>query len=375
MRGKVLLLMFCLAALPAVAASPEAQSSAAKPPALLYLGTWEHKIDVIDLNKGEVIDRINVNTDVVRRLILSPDHKKLYVATMAHDGFATVDLATRAVSNYFDLDHDNVKVRLSGDAIDPTGRYIYSVATMVTKNLDYYDISKPEFVVIDLMDKKIVRTADLPKGEESPGYRGAMRVSPDGKYLYLFRNTGIQVFDTSDFKLIKTFDLERPPDPNILDLTFSIEDDPNEPAGQVIGMFRSTDPYVHRETFGVGEIDLSTLSYHLTPIGPVTNTMMSPLMLTPGRKIAYTAVVDGLNGNRITQFWAFDMATKKIIAKKQFTGRTRFNFGISADGKDLLIYNAGFQIEVYDAKTMEMTKDIDLEGDTTSNLIVMPDGE
>ena len=37
-----------------------------------------------------------------------------------------------------------------------------------------------------------------------------------------------------------------------------------------------------------------------------------------------------------------------------------------------MIYNAGFEIELYDAKSLELLKTINLEGDTTSNLMVMP---
>ena len=374
MRVTALSVLFCLLPLPVAAASSAATPDAVKPPALAYLATWPHKIDVVDLNKGEVVDRIDVNTDVVRRLILSPDHKKLYASTMAHNGFATVDLATRKVSDYFDLDHDNQQIRLAGDAIDPSGRYIYSIATTVTKNIDYYDISQPHFVVIDLEKKAIVRTADLPKGENPPSYRSTMRISPDGKYLYLLRNN-IQVFNTSDFHLVKTIGLERPADPNTLDVSFEAEDDPNESPDKVIGLFRSSDPFVYRETFGIGEIDLSTLDYNLTPVGPVTTTLLSPLMLNPDRTRGYTAVVNGVNGNRVTEFWVFDMKDKKLIDQHKFTGRTRFNFGMSADGTKLLIYNAGYQVEIYDTKTLEMTKDIDLEGDTTSNLIVMPESQ
>jgi hypothetical protein len=66
------------------------------------------------------------------------------------------------------------------------------------------------------------------------------------------------------------------------------------------------------------------------------------------------------------------MKTKKIINRRQFLGRTRLNFGMTADGSKLMIYNAGFQIELYDAKTLELLSTINLEGDTTSNLIVMP---
>jgi len=66
------------------------------------------------------------------------------------------------------------------------------------------------------------------------------------------------------------------------------------------------------------------------------------------------------------------MDTKKIINRRQFLGRTRLNFGMTADGTKLMIYNAGFEIELYDAKTLELQHTINLEGDTTSNLVVMP---
>jgi len=45
---------------------------------------------------------------------------------------------------------------------------------------------------------------------------------------------------------------------------------------------------------------------------------------------------------------------------------------MTADGKKLLIYNAGYEIEVYDAKTLALETTINLQGDTTSNLVVMP---
>jgi hypothetical protein len=345
----------------------------AKGPELMYLATWPHQIVVVDADKEKIVDRINVDTDVVRQLVLSPDRKTLYAATMAHDGIATIDLATRKVTDSFDLDSGNNKARLSGFVIDPTGKYLYSIETIISKGLDHFDISTPKFVVIDLKAKAITRSVDLPKGVDAPGFRGAMKVSPDGKYLYLFRDD-ILVFDTSTFKLVKTIGLQQSPDPDVQDLALNLVDDPNEAPGKVIGLFRASDPYIHQEDFGIAEVNLSDLTFNLTPIGPVTTTLISPMMLTPDRKLGYTAVVNGTNGNRITEFWVFDMQTKKLVEKKEFTGRTRFNFGMTADGKKLLIYNAGFQIEVYDAKTMQMTNDIDLGGDTTSNLLVMPQG-
>jgi hypothetical protein len=61
-----------------------------------------------------------------------------------------------------------------------------------------------------------------------------------------------------------------------------------------------------------------------------------------------------------------------VIKKREFDGRVRFNFGLSADGTKVFIYGAGYQIEVYDAKTFELRSDVDVPGDITTNMVVMP---
>jgi len=38
------------------------------------------------------------------------------------------------------------------------------------------------------------------------------------------------------------------------------------------------------------------------------------------------------------------MKTRKLINKKEFEGRNRFSFGLSADGTKILIYGAGYEI-------------------------------
>jgi hypothetical protein len=179
------------------------------------------------------------------------------------------------------------------------------------------------------------------------------------------------VFNTSDFKLVKSIELAKTTDPSTDSLSLSPTGDPNEPEGRVTGIFETSDPYVHRRIFGIADVDLTKMSYDLTPVGPA-DASMQPMMLTPDRKLGYTVAISGTHGDRVTEFWVFDMDTKKIINRRQFLGRTRLNFGMTADGTKLMIYNAGFQIELYDAKTLELLKTIDLEGDTTSNLVVMP---
>ena len=63
---------------------------------------------------------------------------------------------------------------------------------------------------------------------------------------------------------------------------------------------------------------------------------------------------------------------RKSSIGASFLAVPALNFGMTADGSKLMIYNAGFEIELYDAKSLELLKTINLEGDTTSNLVVMP---
>jgi hypothetical protein len=338
---------------------------------LMYLGVWPHTVLVMDSAQGKIVDKIDLPTDIVRTLVLSPDEKTLYASTLKDNSIVSIDLATRKVMDKFSLNTSDTNYRIGGFAVDPTGKFIYTFATPVVKKIDHYQIDPPQILEVSLAERKITRIVPYPKDEPPPaGYRNTIRVSPDGKLLYLFRNN-IMVFNTSDFKFVKKIELAKPTDPSSDGSFAGLVNDPNEPSGKVIGIFDSSDPYVHRRVFGIAELDLASMTYDLTPVGPAAEEM-EPLMLTPDRKLGYTVSVYGTHGDRVTEFWVFDMKTKKIINRHQFLGRTRLAFGMTADGSKLMIYNAGFEIELYDAKTLQMLQTINLEGDTTSNLVVMP---
>src|SRR5260370_33589274 len=133
------------------------------PDELLYLATWPHTIRVIDIGKEKVVDQIELPTDIARILLLSPDKTKLYASSLRDNSIVTVDLKTRKVIGSFSVNDETETNRLSGLTIDPTGKYLYSVITTVTKKLDHYEIGEPKVAVIDLEAKKITRRGDFPK--------------------------------------------------------------------------------------------------------------------------------------------------------------------------------------------------------------------
>jgi WD40 repeat protein len=354
---------------PTIFAAP-AKTIKSGPAELMYLGVWPHTILVVDSNQEKIVDKIELPTDITRTILLSPDKKRLIASTLRDNSILVIDRDTKKIETQFSLNDGPSNIRLGGLTIDPTGKLLYGVGTEIDKKVDHYEIGEPKLLVIDLDAKKITRSVEFGKDDAFTGQRASMKISPDGKLLYMFRQS-VFIYDTSTLKLVKKIELSKAEAPDTASLSLNPIEDPNASPGKVTGIFNSSDPYVHQRIFGIAEFDLASQSYELTPIGP-SATSIQPLLMSPDHKYGYTVAVYGTHGNRVTEFWVFDMKTRKLINKKEFIGRTRLNFGLTADGSKLLIYNAGFQIEVYDAKTLDLRSTIDLHGDTTSNLLVMP---
>ena len=361
----------------AVLASLAGPARASDAPQLVYLSTWPHQILVLDTAQEKIVDRVELDTDVSQLLVLSPDKHKLYASTVKDNSIVTVDLASRKVLSQFALDSANRNVRLLGLAADPTGKYLYSIGSTITKMADHFEIGPNQLVLIDLENHNIAKSVEFPKDESLVGFwRVQMKFSPDGKYFYVFLGN-ILVFDSHTLQLVKKIDLADPHVPGYANVIFNAveeepAEDPNEEPGKLTNVFMSSDPYVHRAVFGIAKIDLATLSFDFTPVAPATTLSMTPLLLTPDHRIGYTIAINGSPGNRRCEFWAFDMKTRKLINTKEFEGRNRFSFGLSADGTKIFIYGAGYEISVYDAKTFALRNTITLPGDMTSNIIVMP---
>jgi WD40 repeat protein len=130
---------------------------------------------------------------------------------------------------------------------------------------------------------------------------------------------------------------------------------------------------VRRRIFGIARLDLASRNLDFTPVGPAA-TGMTGLRLTPDRKTGYTVAYLGGSPSeptRRTEFWVFDIAARKLTRKHEFQSRSRFNFTVSSDGKQLYIYGAGPTIEVYDAETFKLQRVMTFEGDMTTGMLVL----
>jgi DNA-binding beta-propeller fold protein YncE len=341
----------------------------------LYLPAYPAAVLVFDEQKAQIVDRIPLTTGTPMSIRLSSDHKKIYLTTNDHNGIEVLDVATRKVTNHFVLNTSNKQFRFLAGTPDPTGKLFYAVTKEITQFPEHYEVAKPKYTVIDLEQQKIIKTVDIPKEEEAQNQgdwgSGWLEISPDGKYLYQFGEK-ITILDASDFKVIDHIDLSRPETPGMENVHFGADLDLINEPGEHTGIFVWSDPIVHNHVFGLGRFDLTTRHIDFNPIGPAPAGIVG-IEVTPDKKMAYTVVQNGMHGNKRCEFWAFDLSTDRLTQKAEVPCRTRFTLGISADGKKLYIYGAGFDIEVYDAATLKYEKTWDLNNDVTyAGIVILP---
>jgi hypothetical protein len=341
----------------------------------LYLPAYPAQVLVFDEGKGAIVDRIPLQTGTPMSIRLSPDHKKIYVTTVDHNGIEVIDVATRKVINHFILNTPTKQYRIYNGSADPEGKFYYAVTKEITKFPEHYEVAKAKYTLVDLAQQKIVKTFDIPKDEEANNQGdyglGAIDVSPDGKLLYQFGDK-VTILEASDFKVLDHIDLERPDIPGMENVHFGGDLDLINEPGEHTALFVWSDPVIHNRVFGLARLDLSARRFDFNPIGSAP-AGLAGFQVTPDKKLGYAVVADGIHGNKRCQFWAMDLPGNRVTARADVPCRTRFTLSISSDGKKLYLYGAGFDIEVYDAATLKYERTWDLNNDVTyAGIVVLP---
>ncbi len=343
---------------------------------LMYVGTLDHKLLILNERTGDIVGEIPLG-GIPRTTVLSADQTKLHIVTTSML-VETVDLETRKVISSFPLSDGRSSPRMargaggrsfSGLGVDPAGRYLYATISLTVKEIDQYRTDPPQFVWIDLKEQKIAKAMPFPKGyDEGFGFAATYKVSPDGKLLYVF-DDDIVVFELATMKQVDKISLARPEYPGASPYRLTASDDPNEEPGKVTTVFTAVDPIVHKETLGLGTIDLNTRKVDYRAIGPAFP--MNGFILTPDHKLGYSLMINRTGANRESEWWVWDIEAAKVIKKVPVPPRISFRFGMSSDGKMIYLYGAGSTIEFFDAETLQSTKLLYLNKDTTTNLIVL----
>jgi DNA-binding beta-propeller fold protein YncE len=134
----------------------------------LYLPAYPAAILVFDEAKGEIVDRIPLDTGTPMTMRLAPDHKRIYVTTIDHSGIEVIDVATHKVVNHFVLNTATKQFRFRGGAVDPAGKFFYTVTREIDKFPEHFEVGVPKYTVIDLEQQKIVKTLDMSAEDQPP---------------------------------------------------------------------------------------------------------------------------------------------------------------------------------------------------------------
>ncbi len=341
----------------------------------IFLPAYPDHILVIDEASQQIVEKIPSEIGIPTGVSRSYDRKKIYVTSNDKDGVEVIDIATRRVLDHFVLNDGNHQYRINSVAPDPQDKLLYTVVREVVKQTDRYEIGKFKYAVIDLALHKIVRTADMsPEDQDGNNpYPGSnpFHVSPDGKYMYQFRDK-VTILDTSNFQVVDKIDLAKPDFPDLGAIGIGAPFGTLDEQGAFISVFNAEDTVVHRRFFGIARFDLNSREFKFTEIGPAPAGMMG-IQVAPDRKTGYSVVSNGEHGNRRCEFWAFDLAKNQRTMTSEFPCRPRFSFSISSDGRQLYLYGAGFEIEVWNARTLKLEHTIDLHNDVTmGGIIVVP---
>jgi hypothetical protein len=350
----------CLGLLAATAAAGAALPLQA---GTIFLGAYPDKLLTLDEAKGVETTKLTLATGLPTSMRLSNDKKKLYVTTITTSGFEVIDTATKKVVNSFSLNTPTTRYRFNGGVADSAGRYFYMIGQKFDREVDRYRVGKPQYMVVDLQLKKVVRAVDIAPEDTTSGFRQGLMLSEDGKTLYAFRDK-ILIINTADFKVVQRIDLAKPDMPEVENISFGGGVEQLQSPREYVSLFNATDPYIKNKVFGIARFDLATRQFTFTPIGPAPASMAG-LQVTPDGKEGYTVVTTGTLGNKRCEFWRMDLSNNKVLAKSEFECRSRFQFGMSGDGTKLYIYGASYNIEIYDAKTLKLEKDWDVGNDAT----------
>lgn len=330
--------------------------------AMIYVGTYDDAITIIDEATGAASGRIPLRTGIPRTMILSANRSHFYVTDASYENVEVVDIATRTTLDVFSLSRGNRKVRIWGTAVDPKEQYGVFLVKTYWKLPDRFDVSGPSLVKVDLKTHEVTDTIPWPDGREQDGMR--MLFSPDGKLLYLFADD-IVVLDTSTFEEIDRWRYSESLDPGMGRFEFGFPEHPYEDRGTYTGLFTLRDSVQNRQIMGIARVRLSDRQVDFSPLGPAQTIQLA---LAPGGQKAYG--VHSEVGN--WQLWTFDLEGKRVVNHAEFRGRPRMRLITSSDGNQLYIYLAGNTIDVYDAASYRYLKTITLNGDTTTDLFVLP---
>jgi hypothetical protein len=332
----------------------------------LYIGGYPNAIWILDEATEKITSTIPVQVGIPRRLSMSQDLKHLYVLSAESEELEILDAAAHTTVDRFKLSQGNKTVRINSFAPDPLDRYVILITRTTSKLNDRFEIGNSVMQQYDLKQHAITRTIPWPDGQERDNAN--LLFSPDGKLLYFLGNE-VLIFETTNFTQVDRWDMSNLEEglgqASVNFGGFGGIDNLNDEPGFFTTTMTVEDPVQHRRLMGIARINLTAKTNEFYTLGPAGGVAFS---LAPDRKHGY-----GLESEIDRyQFWTFDLVNRKVTSRTEFPGRPRMSLKTSSNGQLLYIFVAGNTIDVYDSATYRHLRTIELPGDQTTSLMVVP---
>jgi sugar lactone lactonase YvrE len=357
-------------ALPVFVTMPQAQAPSVMPGnGTMFIGGYPNSIWIIDEARAKVVETIPLQIGLPRRMVMSRDGSRFYIADIHAANLEIVDVATRKTLETFTLSEGNTKVRVSAFEPDPTHSYMVMITRDYTKRVDRFEIGPAKLVTFDLATKKVTRTIPWPDGIERDNAN--LLFSPDGKLLY-FLGTEILIFETANFTEVGRWNLSSL-ETGLGQVSLSFNgfggvDTVHDEPGFLTTTMTVEDPIQNRRLMGVARVNLNEKELDFYTIGPAGGVNFA---LSPDGTRAFG--VESEIGRY--QLWTFDLEGRRVTKRQEFAGRPRMSLKTSTNGQVLYIYNAGETIDMYDASTYDLLTTLHLPGDVSTPLLVLPNRE
>jgi len=337
-------------------------AGAAAAQGVMYAGVWPSDVLIMDEATGAIKDRIHLRHGAAFSLTRSQDRKRFYAVTGLMQTIEVIDLDSKQVVDEITFSQGNKKTNFTRSlAVHPDGRTLFAPIRTTTKEVDRYTLDKPQLAKINIREKKIEKTLELPR---EYGQAGLMRVSPDGKFLYVF-SRDVLIIDVAEFKMVDKMMLDRPIYPGLglfrFGSSFESHDEPNA----LTFVYNSTDPMTNRTMMGIAHFNLVDRNLDFYETGP---SIGGSFAVSPDHKQAY--IVRNQVGQ--DELFVFDLEAKRLVKRQEYDGRPRTAVKVSSDGKKVYLHQAGNTIDYLDAATLRFEKRVELPGDFTTDLFVFP---
>lgn len=321
-----------------------------EPPALIC-GVWPDRILFFDQMTEKFTEGFRLGHGAITGSGLSGDKRRLFVVTNRMESVEIIDPIQRKVVDVFKLSGAYRRVRIRGVFPDRDGSKVYLTVSVVNRGVDRFEREDGvDIVAYDVVNDEVIEEFTLsPKIRGNRGVR--IHVAPDGKSFYVI-SSDIHQIDAETHEVMDTVVLSEPLLAGYgpvrgLSLT---ETEP----GVFYGIYRTTDPFLKKEVFGVAELDLYGKNIRTFELGPDANVRR--FAVSPDGRRGYAGLHDLV---------VVDMDEEKVILQKDDfeQGRTNTSMIVSHDGSKLYVSGVGDTMHVYDAETLEPIKEIFAGGD------------